>query len=50
VDKIMEKIRHLGTEFVVLSSLKELQMTTLNVVPLVYTLWCSCKCISDCVE
>jgi hypothetical protein len=46
----METLRNLGTEFV-LVTLKELQLATLTVLhPFVYTLLCSCKCISDCVE
>jgi hypothetical protein len=49
VDKIMETPRSWGIEFV-LATLKELQLATLNALPFVYTLDCSYKCISDCVE
>jgi hypothetical protein len=45
----METLRNWGIEFV-LSTLKELQLASLNVLPFVYTLQCMCQCISDCVE
>jgi hypothetical protein len=37
MDKIMEKLRNLGTEFV-LATLKELHLATVNVFPFVYNL------------
>jgi hypothetical protein len=49
VDKIIETLKIEEFNLFLLTVLKELQFATLNVLPFVYSLQCSCQCIGDSV-